>query len=79
MDRLTSVVEVATKVKEIFNADPSAVVLINDIGRVDWASERAEEVVTFLEGYFGVTFVKINTTDTYVTIAAGVAYSEIQS
>ena len=79
MDRLTSVVEVANKVKEMFDADPSAVVLINDIGRVDWASERAEEVVTFLEGYFGVTFVKIDTTDTYVTIVAGVAYSVIQS
>ena len=79
MGRLTSVVEVATKVKEMFDADPSAVVLIDDIGRVDWVSECAEEVVVFLEGYFGVTFVKIDTTDTYVTIVAGVAYSVIQS
>lgn len=79
MDRLNAVVEVANKVKEMFDADPSAVVLINDIGRVDWASERAEEVVAFLEEHFGVTFVRIDTTDTYVTIAAGVAYSVIQS
>ena len=79
MDRLNAVVEVASKVKEMFDADPSAVVLINDIGRVDWASDCAEEVVTFLEGYFGVTFVKIEATNTYVTIAAGVVYSVIQS